>query len=184
MLSKKNKGNFLDDTSEPSEQADTHLTIGGPLEDVLRRNNATGHQPTPRLWSQFSSSNSDIVGREPEVEGEEAVAVASRGVIELANTPAGTPIFHITAPYPSNPIELERDNYNAHLQVPFMHTARRHAHSDFGDDSTVIGDKAEVETLRSDLSFPDTDSDSASYDEAKWKPMDNKVVGLLGRHWE
>lgn len=65
-----------------------------------------------------------------------------------------------------------------------MHAARRHPQSDFGEDTTVVGDKAEVETLCSDLSFLDTDSDSASYDEGRWKPMDNKTVGLLGRHWE
>jgi hypothetical protein len=227
MLSKENKGNFLDDTSEAtqSEQADKRLTISGPLEDILRRNNAT-EQPVPRLWSGFSSSNSDIVRRDPEDDGEQAAAAAaaatitatSRRAFELANTPARTPnIFHITAPYVPYPIELDvlprsplpahqplthnvrplpppvpqRGNYNgsssgnnSHLQPLPMHTAHRHPHPDFGDDSTMVGDKAEVETLRSDLSFLNTDSDSASYNEGQWIPMDNKAVGLLGRHWE
>ncbi|KAL1796471.1 hypothetical protein ACET3X_005011 [Alternaria dauci] len=216
MFSKKNRGNFLDDTSEHIEQADRKLMIGGPLGDVLRRNNATDRQPTPRLWSGFSSSNSDIVRRDPEIEGGEAAAAANRRTLELADTPARAPIFHITAPhYPNVELEVrshspvlspepptrdvrlpprrmpQRGNYNgsgnrnnALLQPLSVHTAPRHPRSDFGDDSTVVGDKAEVETMRSDLSFPDTEFDSASYDERRWKPMDNKAVGLLGRHWE
>ena len=220
ILSKKNRGSFLDDTSEHIERMDKHLKISGPLEDVLRRNNATDHQPTPRLWSGFSSSNSDIVRRDHEVEDKEAeaaAAAASRGAFELASKPVRTPIFHITAPHPPNAVELEvrprlllqghelptRDVYlpppqilqsgnysgsssknNALLQTHSAHTASRHPHSEFGDDSTVVGDKAEVETLRSDLNFPDTDSDNASYDERQWKLMDNKALGLLGRHWE
>jgi hypothetical protein len=190
IISKKNRGSFLDDTSEHIERMDKHLTISGPLEDVLRRNNATDHQPTPRLWSGFSSSNSDIVRRDHEVEGKEAAA--SRGAFELASKPVRTPIFHITAPHLANAVELEvRLNYsgsssknNALLQTHSAHTARRYPHSEFGDDSTVVGDKAEVETLRSDPNFPDTDSDNASYDERQWKLMDNKALGLLGRHWE
>lgn len=62
--------------------------------------------------------------------------------------------------------------------------ARRHPRCDFGGDSTVVGDEAEIETLRSDLRFPDTAPDSASYDEGRWKPMDNKAISLLGGHWE
>ena len=215
IISKKNRGSFLDDTSEHIERMDKHLTISGPLEDVLRTNNATDHQPTPRLWSGFSSSNSDIVRRDHEVEGKEAAA--SRGAFELASKPVRTPIFHIIAPHPPNAVGLEvrprlflqghglptRDVYlpppqipqsgnysgsssknNALLQTHSAHTARRYPHSEFGDDSTVVGDKAEVETLRSDLNFPDTDSDNASYDERQWKLMDNKALGLLGRHWE
>jgi hypothetical protein len=67
---------------------------------------------------------------------------------------------------------------------PPRHPSGRGPRSYFGDDSTVVGDKAEVETLRSDLSFPDTDSDAASNEEGRWKAMESKDVGLLGRHWE
>lgn len=108
-------------------------------------------------------------------------------VLPHSSLPAHQPLTHNVRPLP--PPVPQRSNYNdsnsgnnSHLQPPPMHTAHRHPHSDFGDDSTMVGDKAEVETLRSDLSFLNTDSYSASYNEGQWIPMDNKAVDLLGRH--
>jgi hypothetical protein len=219
FFSNKNKGNFLDNTSE-SAQPDKRLMITGPLDSVLRRNDGAG-QPIPRLWSGFSSSNEEIERVGPVDGGREtaATATATRRAFELGNTPARMPNASHNAALPHSPYPVELDvlpsspqqihhmsiynirspqppvpqrginintNSNAHVPPSPTHPVHRHRHlrSDFGDDTTVVGDKAEVETLRSDLSFPDTDSDSASYDEGRWKLMDNKDVGLVGRHWE
>lgn len=227
FLIKKPQGNFLDNTngSLSSEQADKHLTISGPLDDVLGRNgnDLTGH-PVPRLWSGFSSSNEEIervgVGRV----GDEAVA--NRRAIEVANTPARMPdtARNTTPAYPPYPVELDvlprppqgihhcyPDTYAGRPRPPKIpipqhnldthttnlsnlnnsassshptHPVPRNPCYSFGDDTTVVGDEADIETLRSDLSFPDTDSDSASYDESRWKGVDGKEMGLVGRHWE
>jgi hypothetical protein len=215
--SKKNKGNYLDDTSE-STQPNKRLMITGPLDNVLGRNGVAA-QSIPRLWSGFSSSNEEIRRIGPvDRDGETAAtATASRRAFELANAPARVPnTYHNAAlPYPPYPVELDvlpsspqqirhtstynvrsppspipqqdvkiNNNSNAHVQPSPTYPVHRHLRSDFGDDTTVVGEKAEVETLRSDITFPDTDSDSASYDQGRWKLMDNKDVGLVGRHWE
>ncbi|KAH6878401.1 hypothetical protein BKA58DRAFT_95074 [Alternaria rosae] len=239
FLIKKLRGNFLDSTSgsPSSEHADKHLTISGPLDDVLRRNRNRDNvmdQPVPRLWSGFSSSNEDIervgVGQVGDGGGrEEAVAgERRRRAVELANTPARMPdtARNATPAYPPYPVELDvlprpphgihhrypdtyagrppppkipmpQHNLNTHTTSynttdnkassslpPPLRPAPRNPRYSFGDDTTVVGDKADVETLRSDLSFPDTDSDNASYEEGRWKGGDGKEMGLVGRHWE
>ena len=96
---------------------------------------------------------------------------------------------HNPNPYttPINPINENRNHNGESSRLPPLRPAPRNPRYSFGDDdTTVVGDKADVETLRSDLSFPDTDSDSASYEEGRWKggDVDGREVGLVGRHWE
>ena len=93
-----------------------------------------------------------------------------------------------TTNYNTHPTDI---NNNASSSRPTRLPPRNPRYSFGDDDTTVVGDKADVETLRSDLSFPDTDSDSdrgsdsASY-EGRWKgeDVDGREVGLVGRHWE
>ena len=83
-------------------------------------------------------------------------------------------------PNPNPNTHTTNYNNNASSSRPTRLPPRNPRYSFGDDDTTVVGDKADVETLRSDLSFPDTDSDSASYEEG----VDGRKMGLVGRHWE
>jgi hypothetical protein len=98
--------------------------------------------------------------------------------------PPPPPLLQRDIPTHTNIHNSRNNGESSRLPPPPRHPSGRGPRSNFGDDSTVVGDKAEVETLRSDLSFPDTDSDAASYEEGRWKAMESKDVGLMGRHWE
>jgi len=100
--------------------------------------------------------------------------------------PIPIPLHNLNT-YNTTTTTTNRNHNGESSRAPPLRPATRNPRYSFGDDdTTVVGDKADVETLRSDLSFPDTDSDSASYEEGRWKgvDVDGREVGLVGRHWE